>query len=67
MSIEAGKIHEPGGVVMTSDHDVQNTLASNPRKQIEDFAMKQESQFYPAGRGIGHQIMVEEGFAFAGT
>ncbi|MDZ7766981.1 MAG: homoaconitase [Melioribacteraceae bacterium] len=23
--------------------------------------------FYPAGRGIGHQIMIEEGYAFPGT
>ena len=34
---------------------------------IEEFAKKQGVDFYPAGRGIGHQIMVEEGYAFPGT
>ena len=67
MSIGAKKIHEPGQVVMTWDHDVQNKSESNLKKQIEEFAMKQGVAFYPAGRGIGHQIMVEEGFAFPGT
>ena len=25
------------------------------------------ADFYPAGRGIGHQIMIEEGYAWLGT
>ena len=33
-------------------------------KKIEEFARKQGVDFYPAGRGIGHQVMVEEGYAF---
>ena len=54
---------------MTLDHDVQNKSESNLKKykQIEDFARKHGVSFYPAGRGIGHQIMIEEGFAFPGT
>ena len=69
MSIGASKIHDPRQVVMTLDHDVQNKSESNLRKyaQIEEFATKQGVDFYPAGRGIGHQIMVEEGYAFPGT
>lgn len=48
---------------------MQNKTASNTKKyqQIEDFAKKQGVDFYAAGRGIGHQIMVEEGYAFPGT
>ena len=54
---------------MTLDHDVQNKSETNLKKyrQIEEFAKKQGVDFYPAGRGIGHQIMVEEGYAWPGT
>jgi homoaconitate hydratase len=34
---------------------------------IEAFAREQGVDFYPAGRGIGHQILVEEGYAFPHT
>ncbi|KAL8784131.1 MAG: hypothetical protein Q9195_009175 [Heterodermia aff. obscurata] len=69
MSIGASKIHNPSQIVMTLDHDVQNKSLSNLKKyrNIEEFAMKHGVDFYPAGRGIGHQIMVEEGYAWPGT
>ncbi|RAK96456.1 homoaconitase LysF [Aspergillus ibericus CBS 121593] len=69
MSIGASKIHDPNQVVMTLDHDVQNKSEKNLQKyrQIEEFAKQHGVEFYPAGRGIGHQIMVEEGFAWPGT
>ncbi|CAF9941882.1 MAG: mitochondrial Homoaconitase, partial [Alectoria fallacina] len=69
MSIGASQIYNKQQVVMTLDHDVQNKSESNLKKyrQIEEFAKKQGVAFYPAGRGIGHQIMVEEGFAYPGT
>lgn len=69
MSIGASKIHDPSQIVMTLDHDVQNKSEGNLKKyrQIEEFAKKQGVDFYPAGRGIGHQIMVEEGYAWPGT
>ena len=69
MSIGASKIHNPSQIVMTLDHDVQNKSEKNLKKymQIENFAKKQGVDFYPAGRGIGHQIMIEEGYAFPGT
>lgn len=69
MSIGASKIHDSKQVVMTLDHDVQNKSESNLKKyrQIEDFAKKQAVDFFPAGRGIGHQIMIEEGYAFPAT
>lgn len=56
-------------MVMTLDHDVQNQSEKNLKKyrQIEDFALSQGVDFYGAGRGIGHQIMCEEGYAFPGT
>ena len=69
MSIGASKIHDKKQIVMTLDHDVQNKSESNLKKyrQIEEFAKRQGVDFYPAGRGIGHQIMVEEGYAWPGT
>ncbi|KAI9689250.1 MAG: mitochondrial Homoaconitase [Bogoriella megaspora] len=69
MSIGASKIHDKKQIVMTLDHDVQNKSETNLKKyrQIEQFAKEQGVDFYPAGRGIGHQIMVEEGYAWPGT
>lgn len=70
MSMGASKLHDNTQIVMTLDHDVQNKSESNLKKyqQIEGFAKSQGIvDFYPAGRGIGHQIMIEEGFAWPGT
>lgn len=65
-SIKAKRIFSPLQPVFTLDHDVQNKTEKNLSKyqKIEEFARKQGVDFYPAGRGIGHQIMVEEGYAF---
>jgi len=69
MSIGATQIHRPQQLVMALDHDVQNISESNLKKyrQIEAFAKQHGIDFYPAGRGIGHQIMVEEGYAWPNT
>ncbi|KAI5298703.1 mitochondrial Homoaconitase, partial [Ascosphaera atra] len=69
MSIGASELRDPRQIVMTLDHDVQNKSDKNLQKyrQIEEFAKSHEVEFYPAGRGIGHQIMVEEGHAWPGT
>lgn len=69
MDIGASTIFDPAQVVFTLDHDVQNRTESNIRKyqNIEEFGRKHNIDFYPAGRGIGHQIMVEEGYAWPGT
>ncbi|KAF8426029.1 hypothetical protein EV426DRAFT_594791 [Tirmania nivea] len=69
MSIGASKIFDNKQVVMTLDHDVQNKSEANLKKyeNIEMFAKMQGVDFHPAGRGIGHQIMVEEGYAWPGT
>ncbi|KAL8935596.1 MAG: hypothetical protein Q9216_005344 [Gyalolechia sp. 2 TL-2023] len=69
LSIGASSINDREQIVMTLDHDVQNKSETNLKKyrQIEEFAKRQGVAFYPAGRGIGHQIMVEEGYAWPGT
>jgi homoaconitate hydratase len=68
-SIGATTVNDTNQIVLTLDHDVQNKSEANMRKyaNIEEFAKTQGIDFYPAGRGIGHQIMVEEGYAWPGT
>lgn len=68
-SIGATRIRDPSQVVFALDHDVQNKSKKNLEKysKIESFAREQGVDFYPAGRGIGHQVMVEEGYAFPQT
>ena len=67
--IGAASFANPDQVVFALDHNVQDQGEANLAKyaRIEAFAREQGSHFYPAGRGIGHQIMVEEGFAWPGT
>ncbi len=69
VSIGAFKIANPRQVVFTLDHNVQDTGEANLKKyaKIEEFAKMMDVDFYPAGRGIGHQIMCEEGYAWPGT
>lgn len=68
-SIGAVKLADPRQVVNTLDHDIQNKDVKNlvKYKKIEDFAKTMGADFYPAGRGIGHQIMIEEGYAWPAT
>jgi homoaconitate hydratase len=68
-SIGAKQIKNPRQAVFTLDHDIQNKDPKNLAKyaRIEEFANQQGVDFYPAGRGIGHQIMLEEGYAFPHT
>jgi homoaconitate hydratase len=68
-SIGAKKVHNPRQPVFALDHDIQNKSADNLGKyaRIQAFAHEHGIDFYPAGRGIGHQIMLEEGYALPGA
>ena len=68
-SIGARKLFNPRQVVITLDHNVQDKSEKNLEKyrKIEEFAKTMGADFYPAGRGIGHQIMCEEGYAWPFT
>ena len=68
-TIGAKKIQNPKQLVFALDHDIQNKEDSNLRKYqaIEGFAKHHGVDFYPAGSGIGHQIMVERGYVLPGT
>jgi homoaconitate hydratase len=68
-AIGASRIADPHQPVFALDHDIQNTSEANLRKYagIQAFAATHGIDFYPAGRGIGHQVMCEEGYAWPGT
>lgn len=57
---------DPKQAVFTLDHNVQDRSEGNLEKyaSIEAFASSRSVDFFPAGRGIGHQIMIEEGYAW---
>src|SRR4030095_16981673 len=67
--IGASEVRDPNQIVFTLDHDIQNQDESNLKKYraIETFAKEQRIDFYPAGSGIGHQIMVERGYVIPGS
>lgn len=68
-AIGATKVKNPRQPVFALDHDIQNTAEENLKKYrtIETFAQTQGIDFYVAGAGIGHQIMVERGYAVPGS
>jgi homoaconitate hydratase len=68
-AIGAERINDPDQPVFTLDHNVQDTSEENLAKyrRIEEFANKHGVTFFPAGAGIGHQLMVEQGFVHPGT
>jgi homoaconitate hydratase len=68
-ALGARRIHDPRQPVFALDHDIQNRTAENLGKYraIEAFAQEQGVDFYPAGAGIGHQMMVENGYAVPGA
>jgi homoaconitate hydratase len=68
-TIGAKKIQNPKQLVFALDHDIQNKEDSNLHKYeaIEGFAKYHGVDFYPAGSGIGHQIMVERGYVVPGS
>ncbi|KAJ2721580.1 mitochondrial Homoaconitase [Coemansia sp. Benny D115] len=68
-SIGATRLADAQQPVFALDHDIQNTGDKNIAKYrgIERFAATHGNRFYPAGRGIAHQVLVEEGHAWPGT
>lgn len=68
-TIGAERIYDPHQPVFALDHDIQNLEESNLAKyrSIEAFAQAQGVDFYPAGSGIGHQLMVENGYVAPGA
>jgi len=68
-SIGVKKVLDPRQPVFALDHDIQNTSEQNLKQyaSIETFAKEQGIDFYPAGTGIGHQLMMEKGYVLPGS
>jgi len=68
-TIGAKEICDPKQLLFALDHDVQNHDDVNLAKyrSIESFAAEQGVDFYSAGAGIGHQIMIERGHVLPGA
>jgi len=64
----AARFANPRQPIFTLDHNIQDTSETNQTKyrEIAAFATEQGVTHYPAGRGIGHQVMVEEGYVLPG-
>src|SRR6187200_462358 len=67
--IGATSVADPAQPVFAIDHDIQNTSPENLAKyaKIEAFAHEHAIDFYPAGTGISHQVMVEQGYVVPGA
>lgn len=63
------RVADPSQPVFAIDHDIQNHSPENLGKyaKIAKFATDHKIDHYPAGSGISHQIMVEQGYAIPGT
>ncbi|HWR16005.1 MAG TPA: homoaconitase [Terriglobales bacterium] len=68
-SIGAKRVFNHQQPVFALDHDIQNQSEDNLKKYaaIEAFAREHHIDFYPAGTGIGHQIMMERGYVVPGS
>ena len=68
-AIGAKRVYDPKQLLFALDHDVQNHDETNVKKyqSIERFAAENRIDFYSAGAGIGHQIMVERGYVLPGS
>ena len=68
-AIGATRVFDPSQPVFALDHDIQNTSDENLAKYaaIEAFGRDHGIDFYPAGTGIGHQVMIEGQYAVPGA
>jgi homoaconitate hydratase len=68
-SIGADRIHDARQPVIALDHEIQNDSPANVEKyeRIRAFAARHGLAFHPAGAGIGHQLMLEGGYAVPGV
>jgi len=68
-AIGVKKVLDARQPVFALDHDIQNKSEQNLKQYaaIEGFAKEQGVDFYPAGTGIGHQLMMEKGYVLPGS
>ncbi len=68
-AIGASRVADSSQPVFVLDHDIQNDSNENLAKYeaIGAFAADQGIHFYPAGTGIGHQVMMSHGYVAPGA
>ncbi len=68
-AIGARRVADSRQPVFVLDHDIQNESEENLAKYdaIAAFALEQGIHFYPAGTGIGHQVMMSHGYVTPGA
>ncbi len=68
-ALGAQRVHDPRQPVFTLDHNIQDRSEGNLAKyrDIATFAERQGIDHYPAGAGIGHQLMIERGYVQPGA
>lgn len=68
-TLGAARLFDARQPVFVLDHEIQNHSPENLGKYaaIEAFARAHDVDFHPAGTGIGHQVMVEHGYAVPGA
>jgi homoaconitate hydratase len=68
-SIGARRMADPRQPVFALDHDIQNYSKENLTKygSIRSFAKENGVDFYRAGTGISHQVMIEKGYVTPGS
>jgi homoaconitate hydratase len=68
-AIGVAGIHDPRQPVVVLDHDIQNRSPETVEKyrMIRAFCREHGLDFYPAGTGIGHQIIMDRGYALPGA
>mgnify|MGYP001174109983 CR=1 FL=1 len=63
------RVARPDKVVMVVDHTTSagmGTAYHRSHREMRDFAARHGAQFFGAGNGLRHQVMVEQGFARPG-
>lgn len=63
------RVFDPAKVALFQDHspNVHTAAAAVTHARMREFATEQGITLYPAGRGISHQVIPEEGHARPGT
>ncbi|MFN7426326.1 MAG: 3-isopropylmalate dehydratase large subunit [bacterium] len=66
----ATRVHRPERIAVCFDHGIPPNSArdANSLKRVRDFVKKHGfAQFYEAGTGVAHQVMVEQGWIVPGS
>lgn len=66
----ATRVHRPDRIAVCFDHGIppNSSKDANSLKRVRDFVRKHGfAQFYEAGTGVAHQVMVEQGWVVPGS